>query len=312
MNMLGIDVGATTIKVSVCSAPDILLTDFSLPTRAHEGPDAVLDQIHEGISQGLALCDTSPLGIGLGMPGTIDHHAGTVSWPPNLPGWGVRPLLRLLEDRWKLPVRIENDANCAALGEARFGAGRGHPSFLGVTLGTGIGAGIIVDGHIFHGTLGFAGELGHLSIDGEGALCKCGGQGCVEAYLGIEPFLRHARDTIGREGGGMLSSLVATTPEALTPKRIAEAARQGDPQSIGLFAWYARHLAMALASAINLLDLPVIILGGGIAGAGAPLFAPLQSELPQRVLAAHRDRIRVLPAERGNQAGMLGAASLFF
>jgi len=227
-----------------------------------------------------------------------------------MPAWQRVPLADLLHERWGCQVRIDNDANCAALGEAFFGAGANHPSFIGLTLGTGVGAGIIVDGGIYHGMHGFAGEFGHLTIDMNGPLCNCGNRGCIEAYVGIHHLLRDALPLLQADAHSVLHQQAMTAPAALSPKHIGEAAASGDETCIGILRTAGERLGVAIASTANLLDITVFIIGGGIAAAGDPLFGGVRESAACRILSVHRNALTVLPAQLGNDAGMLGASAL--
>lgn len=313
MITIGIDIGGSSIKAALTNARTGILARAQRPTRADGSVDDTVAQLHECIEElsatlGGGAADIA--GIGVGVPGAIDHDRGLVLYPPNLPAWQEVPLAALLSDRWGVPVLLENDANCAALGERHFGAGRAHDHFIALTLGTGVGGGIIIDGRIFRGRRGFAGEFGHVSIDGEGPACNCGGRGCIEAYVGIHYLMREAIDALRDDPDSLLHPRAVNDAEGLVPKDLAEAAAAGDVASISILRRAGGRLGVAIASAANLLDIETFIIGGGIAGAGAPLFDGIEKEARGRVMKVHRTALTILPAELGNDAGMLGAASL--
>lgn len=194
---VGLDVGGTNIKAVAIGADGRILAKTSLPTLAERGPEAVVAQLHAAVASLMKVEPGESLeGIGIGAPGSVDFERGMILHPPNLPGWEEVPLVRLMNERWGVPVMIDNDANCAALGEARFGAGKDIASFIGITLGTGVGSGIIIDGNIHHGEKGYGGEFGHVSIDYNGPACACGNFGCIEAYLGNSYLVANARERI--------------------------------------------------------------------------------------------------------------------
>lgn len=311
MTFIGVDIGATSIKAALVGPGPTLLARGTRPTEAQHSLDASLAQLHALIGELHAQLDGELRGIGVGVPGAIDQERGIVYAPPNMPAWKEVALARALGDTWHCPVRIDNDANCAALGEAYFGAGRGETHFLGLTLGTGVGAGIIVERRIFHGMRGFAGEFGHLTIDMNGPRCGCGNRGCVEAFVGIQHLMREALPRLLEAGDSLLHERARNAPATLTPRDLSLAAEAGDPVAAAVLRLAGERLGVAIASAANLLDITVFIVGGGIAKAGAPLFNGMRDAARERVLAVHRDALRILPAEHGNDAGMLGAAALF-
>jgi glucokinase len=309
---IGIDIGGTNIKAVLAEVGGIIFSRLSLPTEAELGPEHVIGQIHSCIEKLLtALPEGTALnGIGVGVPGSVDHARGIVLHPPNLPGWAEVPLSASLAMRWNVAVALDNDANCAALGEAMFGAGRGYRNFIGLTLGTGVGSGIIIDGKIHHGDKGYGGEFGHTSIDYNGPACGCGGHGCIEAYIGNRYLVSNARALIALRPECSLFGPAQSASEKLTPKLISEAAEHGDATALEILYETGRKLGIAIANAANLLDIMVFIIGGGVSAAGKPLFDGIISAARDRVLRVHKEHITILPAMLGNDAGMLGAASL--
>jgi glucokinase len=311
MTTIGIDVGGTNIKAVSIGPSGTPLEKISIPTFAERGPEAVIGQLHECVRL-LTSTPSHPTlgGIGIGAPGSVDFERGMILHPPNLPGWEEVPLVRLMQERWRVPVKIDNDANCAALGEARFGAGRSIAHFIGVTLGTGVGSGIIFDQNIFHGEKGYGGEFGHASIDYNGPVCGCGNRGCIEAYLGNSYLVANARAEILLHPGCSLYSAITRDPDFLTPKHISEAADAGDAVARRILYDAGYMLGIAISNVANLLDVTTFIIGGGVSAAGEPLFDGAREAANTRVLKVHRGKIAVLPAALGNDAGMLGAASL--
>jgi glucokinase len=310
MMRIGIDIGGTTVKAALIDDARAVLARCTRPTRANEVLENSLNELHSCIEELVAAAHEAVAGIGVGVPGAVDYRNGIVNEPPNMSAWGRVPLAEILHSRWGCAVAVDNDANCAALGEAGFGAGRGRTSFLGLTLGTGVGSGIIIDGRIYHGERGFAGEFGHMTIELNGALCNCGNRGCIEAYAGIEHLLRHAIPVLRSEPACSLHRLALDAPESLTPRDIGEAASAGDEVCSNILRTVGTYLGVAIASAANLLDITTFIIGGGIAAAGAPLFGGVSDSARERVLNVHRDALCILPAQLGNDAGMLGAALL--
>jgi glucokinase len=307
---IGVDIGGTTIKAALIDDARTVLARGTRPTRADETLESSLNELHSCIEELVASADEPVTAIGVGVPGAVDYRHGIVNEPPNMPAWGRVPLAEILHSRWGCVVAVDNDANCAALGEAGFGAGRGMTSFLGLTLGTGVGSGIIIDGRLYHGEHGFAGEFGHMTIELNGPLCNCGNRGCVEAYVGIEHLLRHAIPVLRAEPASVLHRMAMDAPQSLTPKDIGDAATEGDDVCSSILRTVGTHLGVAVAGAANLLDITDFTIGGGIVAAGAPLFSGVRESARERVLNVHRDALRILPAQLGNDAGMLGAALL--
>ncbi|MCH8326284.1 MAG: ROK family protein, partial [Bacteroidetes bacterium] len=181
---LGVDIGGTNIKLGIVSDTGEIIFSTMVPTNREGGPDEVMSQLKKGIKETISQNELNIIGIGIGAAGSVSSKNGTVSYPPNIPGWDVVNVVDIVKKEFNLPVFIDNDANAAAIGEMLYGAGKEFNSFALVTLGTGVGGGLILNRKIYQGDFGAAGELGHISIDYEGRLCKCGSKGCVEAYVG--------------------------------------------------------------------------------------------------------------------------------
>ena len=310
-NVIGVDLGGTTVKSGLVSTTGEILCENKLPTRADEGPDAVIGQIEAGIRELMAR-DGSPKApaIGIGAPGVVNDQ-GVVQAPPNLKGWDSVPLAEELMKR--LPgqrVVVENDANAAAIAESRFGAGRGIPNFLFVIWGTGVGGGIILNGKIHRGPTGGAGEVGHISIDFNGPACNCGGHGCVEAYIGQRYLSQRTAERLRRHPDSSLLRLIGGDLTKLEPVYIAQAAEQGDAFAREVLSEAGRYLGVAIAAVMNMLDLRVSIIGGGISAVGDFVLDATADSVRGQVLKPLRPGIRVLRAQLGNAAGVLGAAGL--
>lgn len=311
---IGVDIGGTNIKAAVCSDRGSINHELSVETDVSGGPKKVVQQVHEIISSFLAkkYVKERALGIGIGAPGSIDHARGRVIQPPNLPGWDSVPIVDLIESKFSLKARLENDANAAALGEAHFGAGVGIKNFICVTIGTGIGSGLISDGKILHGEKGFAGELGHTTIDYNGPKCNCGSRGCVEAYIGNNYLIERTLEELREYPSSILFTRVFRKKSELTPKEISRAANQGDMFARQVLYTAGERLGIALANAANLLDVTTFVIGGGVAGVGKPLFEGINAAMKNYTLKSIRKRLKIIPAQLGNSAGMLGAAALWF
>ena len=250
-------------------------------------------------------------GIGIGAPGIVTSKKGLVHHPPNFPGWDSVPLGSILKKEFKTNVYVENDANVAAVGELIFGAGQKFNNFIMVTLGTGVGGGIIIKKKLYKGETGAAGEIGHLKIDYNGLPCKCGGTGCLEAYAGNNYLVNNVKNKL-TENKSLINHWVADHGAIVTPKLIHEAAVDGDEFAVSVIEELAGHLGSGLSSVVNLLDITNIVVGGGVSGFGKFLFVPLVEKLKENVMNSMRGRIKVVPAKLKNNAGIKGASALVF
>ncbi len=309
---IGIDLGGTNIKCGIVTEDGKIVKKVSVKTHAAEGPDVVIEQIKKGISELLRGNRKKIQGIGLGAPGVVKHKKGIVENPPNLPGWGKVELGKILNEEFNLPVFLENDANAAAIGEMIFGAGQEIRSFIFVTLGTGVGGGIIQKKKLIRGDSGAAGEIGHISIDYKGRKCNCGSRGCIEAYIGNSHLVDRAKRALRYHPESKLHQIIKENNGYLSPRLINEAKKMNDEFAINFIKESGRLLGYALASVINILDIPIIIIGGGTAGFGKPLFDATQSAIVERVLKSLRAKVQVLPAQLKNDAGVKGASALVF
>lgn len=310
---VGVDLGGSSIKFGLVNAQGEILRDITIPAEANKGPTHVIQQIAKSVHQ---LTDRSSykkkeiVGIGVGSPGSVDLDGGTVKYPPNFPGWTIVRLGEALNKEFGLRVGVDNDANAAAVGEAKFGAGVSHRNFIMVTLGTGVGGGLFLDGKIFRGPFGGAGELGHMTIDYNGPLCNCGNRGCVEAYVGAKYLTQRAIEKVKSNPTSKILALVKSDTARIDPKIISLAAQEGDTTALDIFAEAGMYLGIGLASLVNLLDVRLAIIGGGIARAGKPLFDAVRESVKRHVLKSISGNLEVVPAKLGNSAGILGAAAL--
>jgi glucokinase len=318
--VVGIDLGGTKILTARCNREGRVLAQARRPTQAGDGPDGVLGRIYATIEAVLA--DANPaelLGVGIGTPGTLDVESGTVFAPANLPGWTRVPLRELLS-AWlqarvgrPVPVAVANDANAAALGEYRFGAGAAYPGLrhmVYMTISTGIGGGIITDGRLLAGRRGMAGELGHITIDVHGPRCACGNIGCLEVLAAGPAIARGGADLVGSGRAPLLAGLVSGEPERVTAELVVQAARADDPDAAALLARTGYYLGVGVVTLIHLFNPELICLGGGVAKMGDLLFDPLIATVDDLALPAMREGVGIVPATLGDQVGVLGAAAL--
>ena len=309
---LGVDLGGTSIKLGILSNLGEILTKYSLPSNAELGPDEVIRQIKKGIRHILSQKKIKIRGIGIGAPGVINIEKGTVEYPPNFPGWGKVKLGKIIQKEFNFKTFIENDANAAAIGEYMFGAGKKYNSFIMITLGTGVGGGIIFNKKIFRGEFGAAGELGHMSIDYKGPKCKCGSFGCIEAFIGNNYLKQIVSSELKVHPDSKILELVNNEAGHVTPRIIQEAMEQGDKYAKSVVDNMGTQLGAVLTSVSNLLDISTFIIGGGVAGFGKPLFNKVQQTIVERVFIPTKKRVKVLPAKLKNDAGIKGASALVF
>jgi len=308
---IGVDLGGTTIKTGIVSSDGKIIAQSKFPTLGEKGPKAVISQIRRSIDEILPNAKGKHLrGIGIGSPGIVDEKGGIVKDPPNFADWHNIALGNAIEKAFNFDVKVENDANVAAIAEARFGAGKSHPNFLFVIWGTGVGGGIILNGKIYRGPFGGAGEIGHVCIDYRGLQCNCGARGCVEAYVGQRYLYQRTIERLKSNPRSRILTLVGGDPSKVEPKYISEAALKGDKLAREIFTEAGTLLGVALGSVLNTVDLRVIIIGGGISAAGNFVFTAIRKSVQSHVMKPMRKDITVLPAKLGNSAGILGAAGL--
>lgn len=307
----GIDIGGTTIKAGIVSTDGTILCQNKFPTLADQGPKAVVRQINEALLDAVKQAGHQTIGaIGVGCPGVVDDE-GVVKAPPNFVGWDEVPLAWELGELFPgIPIIVENDANAAAIAESKFGAGVDYPNFLFVIWGTGVGGGLIMNHKIFRGPTGGAGEIGHISIDYNGPQCNCGNVGCVEAYVGQRYLSQRSAQKLQNHPESRILKLVGGDLSKIEPVYISQAAHEGDTVAREILVEAGQLLGVALASVMNIMDLRISIIGGGISAAGDFVMQSVQDSVVRHVLKPLKSEIRVLPAKLGNNAGLLGAAGL--
>jgi glucokinase len=309
---VGVDLGGTNIKIGIVSQKGKLVEKTSLNSKADEGPDKVVKQIKTGIKEILANNRKKIRGIGIGAPGVVSTKKGTVENPPNFPGWTKVNLGKIVTKEFNITCYVENDANAAAIGEMIFGAGKEYKSFVMITLGTGVGGGIIINRKLYRGEIGAAGEIGHITINYVGPRCNCGSLGCIEAYVGNNYLISKIKRDIKAAPSQKISRLVKNDLNLLTPLIIQEAAENGDSYAKEIISEMGKQIGSALASVSNLMDISTFIIGGGISGFGKPLFSAINKSLYERTIISLKNRVKVLPAKLKNEAGIKGASALVF
>lgn len=309
---IGVDLGGTNIKIGIVSDRGKLIKSTSIKTEAEGGPKKVIANIIKGIKVILVNNKIKIQGIGIGCPGVVATKKGIVENAPNLPGWKNIKLGSIIKKEFGYDVYLENDANAAAIGELIFGAGKKYSSFVMVTLGTGVGGGIVFKKKIFRGEFGAAGEIGHVSIDVNGPRCNCGSTGCIEAYLGNHYLKEIVKDELPRYPESKIWKLIDGDLSKVTPRLIQNALELDDDYSKLFVVRMGEQLGAALTSIANILDISTFIIGGGVAGFGKPLLDSTKTTLESRVLLPIKPRVVVIPSKLKNEAGIKGASSLVF
>jgi glucokinase len=308
VSVIGIDIGGTNLRFALVRGADGIVARHRAPTRIEEGWAALQDSLHDGIARLMRegrTRGTTPRAIGVGVPGLIGadgHVHSSVNLPP-LEGNNIRECLERLTG---IPVIAANDANAIAFGERAFGAGRPFDSFIMLTLGTGVGSGLVLGGRLWTGSRGFAAEFGHATVEPDGRRCGCGNRGCLEQYASASAIVRTA--IAGAASSG--SSLATLAPGEITARAVAEAAAAGDRFAVGVFAGAGRALGIATATLVNLLDLDAVVLGGGVADSFPLLAGPLREEIATRAFPQMAAGLSIVKGELGDDAGLLGSAVL--
>ncbi len=310
-NRIGIDVGGTNVKIALVNDKGNIIYSNSIPTRAEMGYEYTINNMKEAIAELLKETKSeakSIEGIGFGFPGQIDYQKGVVRLAPNIPGWVEVPIAEIMEKEFGIPTRVDNDVRCAALGELNYGAGIGCENLICITVGTGIGSGLIINGKLVRGASNAAGEIGHIKLDMTGGpLCGCGDRGCLEAFASGPSIVAMAEEYI--KGGKSTKYRELANPD-ITPYIVSEAAKQGDPVAKRIFTIVGEYIGIGLASVVNLLNPEKIIIGGGVAAAGDLLLNPIKESLIKRAMPIAGSAVEIVPAQLGNSAGVIGASLL--
>lgn len=330
---IGVDLGGTNLRIAAVDDQGKLVEKVTLGTKVSLGRDHVIDDMCDAIQRmSQKFKDTAPLlGIGIGVPGIIDMQTGLLRESPNLPGWAEYPVRAEIERRLNTIVILENDANVAALGEQWLGAAKDYSEVAMLTLGTGVGGGLVMGGEIWRGANGMAGEFGHITVEPDGHPCGCGNRGCLEQYASATAVVRMAREAIAKNSGSGLAS-AAHSDDEFSAKSIYNLAIQGDEDARRIFAYMGRCLGIVLSSLVNALNLPIYVIGGGVSSAWEAFSPAIFEELRRRSLVyaatAPADpsaklegasaRVKAGPGHKtivtrallGSDAGLYGAARL--
>ncbi len=299
---IGIDFGGTSVKLGVCRGDELLVTDEPIPTMQFHGPAALIGEMAARVAK-LRITYPDICAIGVGVPGLVDFDHGFVHELTNVPGWKHVPLKTILSEKTGLPVLVENDANAMTYAEFRHGAARGLKNVIGLTMGTGIGGGLVLDGKMFRGSGFVAGEIGQMSIDYNGKAGHYGNLGALEKYTGNQQIAEHA---VLRYSEAGIEKDIADC----TPKKIADAAQAGDDIARQIWGEVADWLGTAISSIAWLLNPDAFVIGGGVAQAGDLIFTPLKNKVQSMLSTVVWERLQIVPARFSNEAGIIGNAAL--
>lgn len=296
---IGIDLGGTNLKIALLDDGLHIKDRHVLSTRHFKSRDNLIEAIVQSTKatiSGNALKPSQIKGVGIGLPGPVDAENGLVHFFPNIPGWRAVPLKDMLESRLHRVVFLDNDANLMALAEQRLGAAKGFKNVVCVTLGTGVGGGIIIENKLYRGSSFTAGEIGHLPINEKGPRCNCGGVACLEAYIGNRAILTRAKKLFHKK--------------TLTLEELSALAKKRNRRAEDIWYNVGAYLGIALAATVNLLNPDAIVIGGGVANAGKALFDGLKATLRKRAMSVQSRHVKIYKASLGSDAGMVGAAIL--
>jgi len=306
--VLALDIGGTKLAAGIVDSGGNVLARAQVPTLAAEGPERVLDRIvrlAKVVMSAPGISGRAIQRIGIGCAGPVDRQAGLVLNPPNLPGWIHVPLVDDVQKALGHPAVLENDANAAALGEFRYGAGKGANSLVYLTVSTGIGGGIILDGKLWHGLKDGAGEVGHMTLVPDGPVCGCGNRGCLEALASGPSIARRAREALSTGRSSRLRDV-----QDLTAADVARLAQERDTVAAEVWTATVEYLALGVAAVVTIIAPERVVIGGGVAKAGDFLFEPLRRQVYHRVKLVAVASLPILPAALGSDVGILGAAAV--
>jgi glucokinase len=309
--IVGVDLGGTRIRACLADERGTILARANRLTLAEEGLDAVLRRIVEAVREAIGKHKASEItGLGITAPGPLDPKTGVIFTPPNLPGWHNVPLKAILEKELGLPVYAGNDANLAALGERHFGAGQGVDDLIYITVSTGIGGGVIAGGKLLVGAAGAAAEVGHHTIDIHGPRCNCGNVGCLEVLAAGPAIARQAIAAIQRGEETLMATLAQQAGDVVTAAHVTRAAHAGDAVAGRIMRQVGEYIGVGVVNLLHLFNPRLVIIGGGVAmGAGELLFGPIREMVQERAMEIYRPT-RIVPADLGDDVGLLGAVAL--
>ncbi|MGK7390679.1 MAG: ROK family protein [Candidatus Cyclobacteriaceae bacterium M2_1C_046] len=308
--IVGIDIGGTSTKYGLVTKDGEVIFQGKLPTQKYPDFDEYLDTLHKALQNAIGSTnkDLKIIGVGVGAP-NANSNKGTIEKPPNLPWKGIIPFTEKLKEKVNVPVVITNDANAAAVGEMTFGKAKGMKDFLVITLGTGLGSGIVSNGKVINGHYGLAGELGHVLVNPDGRQCSCGKKGCLETYVSATGIKRTVYKLLADRLED--SKLRGVSFNELSPKMITEAALNNDPIALAAFEYTGKILGTKLSDTVVHTDPEAIFMFGGLSLAGDLIFNPTKKYMEEYLMPVFRNKVKILPSGLQNQsAPILGASSL--
>jgi glucokinase len=311
--MLGLDIGGTKLAAVIADREGRILHKVRYPTETERGPRSIVSGLGGMAREVMAAASATPsdvAGIGISCGGPLDTATGIVYSPPNLPGWDAIPLKTWVEEDLHLATYIENDANASALAEWLFGAGRGYRNVVYMTMSTGIGGGLILDGRLYRGTGDAAGEVGHMTLVPDGPLCGCGKRGCLEALCSGPAIARRARELLETGTPSLMRDLAGEDLAALTAETVMTAARRKDAAALRIVDETARYMAIGLGNLINILSPQIIIIGTIIVKTGDLLLEPIRAYLRRETWERLYDMVQIVPAGLGDTVGDLAAIAI--
>lgn len=302
-----IDMGATHLSIALADFTARIHHETEYPFDIKDGPETCIEEAAKYLNQmlaGLQLSVSDLSAIGIGVPGPVNTEAGMVIAPPIMPGWDHFPIRETLEKKWDCPITLNNDAELGALGEWAYGAGRGEKNIAYIKIGSGVGAGLILNQQIYGGTTGAAGEIGHLTIDEDGPLCNCGNHGCLEAFAGGHAIARQGQ-LLAKSGKRTLLSNMPL--DKITALEVTEAARHGDLHAQEIIKRAGTSIGIAIAGLINLFNPSIVIIGGGVAQIGDTLTNPIRKAVRERAMRASEQSVRITTGMLGRRSLLIGA-----
>jgi glucokinase len=309
--IIGVDVGGTNVRMGIVTPEGKVLKKVQYTTDVSKGGFVLFERLVSNLKDLIQnnFKESNPLiGIGIGIAGPIDMKRGLIIEPPNLPGLKGFPLRDFIKGKISFPITIENDANAFTLGENWVGAAKGCKHYCGITLGTGVGGGIVVEGEILHGAEGMAGEVGHMVINPEGPLCGCGGRGCLEVYASGTGIRRMALESIEDGKGERILKWSGGDPKKITSEMIFKAAQSGDLTAKKIFNEMGKCLGLGLVNLIHLFNPEKIVIGGKVSQAWDYFIASTMETVQKRAMKGLRENLQIVKTKCGDDAGMLGAA----
>ena len=308
--IVAIDLGGTQLRAALCTPDGVIHQRVRKKTRAKRGTEAVLDRISQ-VAEQVWPTKGKVRAMSISAPGPLDPFKGIVLESPNLPGWERVPLREIMASRFNVPVAVGNDANLAALGEHRFGAGVGYDDMIYLTISTGIGGGILLGGSLLLGHRGLAGEIGHMVLQPGGPQCGCGNQGCLEALASGTAIGRQARTLAASGRAPAILAAAGGSVAQVTSRSVGEAAIQGDKTAQDLLEHAGRYIGIGIANLMHLFNPQRFVLGGGVTNAGDLLFEPIRRTAPLWVqIPQYAEGVEIVPADLGDDVSLLGAVAL--